>query len=155
MIQGTVHTKLHMEFILLEMSVTCIPPLLHGTVHQTLNKCHQHRIAWLPVPGLISLEISNISNINCRTWRFTILYFSCDVNNVLLRVYLVQWSETVCPEWKTLLKQLKSLFPSCYFVFFVFCTITDHSSPITNFYTFSFCTKKLGVAEKVSRENWF
>lgn len=153
MIQGTVHTKLHMEFILLEMSVTCIPPLLHGTVHQTLNKCHQHRIAWLPVPGLISLEISNI---NCRTWRFTLLYFSCDVNNVLLRVYLVQWSETVCPEWKTLLKQLKSLFPSCYFVcFFVFCTITDHSSPITNFYTFSFCTKKLGVAEKVSRENWF
>lgn len=152
MIQGTVHTKLHMEFILLEMSVTCIPPLLHGTVHQTLNKCHQHRIAWLPVPGLISLEISNI---NCRTWRFTLLYFSCDVNNVLLRVYLVQWSETVCPEWKTLLKQLKSLFPYCYFV--CFCILYYNGPLITNyqFLYFFFLHKKLGVAEKVSRENWF
>lgn len=58
---------------------------VHGTVHQTLNTCHQHRTAWLPVPWLISLEISNI---NCWTWRCTLLYFSFGVKNVCVHVYI-------------------------------------------------------------------
>lgn len=80
------------------------PPIIarNGTVHHTLNKCHQHRIAWLPAPGLTSLEISNI---NCWTWRCTctLLCFSFGVKSV----YVYIWFNDVklLAAMKTLLKQ--------------------------------------------------
>lgn len=125
--------------------VQVFPQSLHGTIHQTLNKCHQHRTAWLPVPGLVSLEISNI---NCWTLRCTLLYFSFGVKNVCACIFVNQIIWNCLSEMKTLLKQQKSHFP-CNLVFvFVFCTILGHSSPITNFYTFYFCTKKLTGREE-------